>query len=93
MAQRDKNGETASERIARKFLAGEEVNECNTYTIKIVNGTNLILYNSRIAWLNDARDYLHIYDDHQFSGSRLTKERKHAIITQAKRMGKIVEES
>ncbi len=79
MAQRDKNGETASERIARKFLSGEGVNECNTTTTTEGRKIHLQLYYSRIATFDLKKRTVFIYNNHQFSGSRLSNERKQAI--------------
>ena len=86
MAMRDKNGENANERIARKFLRGERVNECNTKSIDQARGTrSLRLCNAEIAFI--AAGILFINDYHQFSDSRLTKGRKQALRMQAKSLG------
>lgn len=88
MAQRDKNGENASERIARKFLDGQTINECNTVSTNdsIEGIVNLLLYNSLIARYCKETKKLLINNDHQFSGSRLTKERKHALEIEANKL-------
>jgi len=86
MAMRDKNGENASERIARKFLSGEHVNECNTKSIIYARSIRALrLYNAEIAFI--AVGVLFINDYHQFSDSKLTKEHKQALREQAKKLG------
>jgi len=83
MAQRDKNGETASQRIARKtFEQGmkawfKDANTQNRYG-------NIYLYGTKIAeYRVDSVKYLFIVKNHDFVGSRLTKERKQALINEA----------
>jgi len=91
MAQRDKNGENASERVARKFLNGEAFTDCNTTSTPACLGHNLSLYGTQIAWINGAKTLVRILGDHAFDDSRLTKERKRAIVFLAGRKGIKVE--
>lgn len=102
MNQRDKNGETASERIARKVFEGEGVSECNTVTVYKPSSkagcfhVNIILYGTPIARLflntEDKPETLRILRNELHLDTRLTRSRKQALRNEAVRRGvKVVE--
>lgn len=99
MAQRDRNRENASERIARKVFERKQVNECNTRTIRnslpLYISTDILLYGAKIAELYEEGSTgmckLYIYIGHTQSGTRLTKDRKQALINEARRRNVPVE--
>jgi len=88
MNMRDKNGETASERVARKFLSGELYGktDCNT-ELEIGHGGRvyMTLYGTRIAWAVSGR--VHIMSGFAMSGTALTKSRQRALESAAMAQG------
>lgn len=87
MAMRDKNGENADERTARKFFDGTlDRVDCNCVQLDTEHTRTFVLHSTWIATLSQTG--LRIRgEDHAFSGSRLTKSRKHALKLEAKRRG------
>ena len=91
MTQRDKNGDTASERVAKKFLSGELYGkkDANT-TMEVANGGRLymLFYGTRIA--RAVSGAVHILSGFEHSGTKTTKERQHALVVEAQRQGMVV---
>lgn len=90
MAQRDKNNETASERIARKFMTNQLTSkDCNTRSL----GHVLYLYKTALANVNHAKRTLRIF---QFNVLRhdtmLTKSRVNALRLYARKIGYAIED-
>lgn len=88
MYMRDKNGETASERVARKFLSGELYGktDCNTeLEIDHRGRIYMTLYGTRIAWAVSGR--VHIMSGFPMSDTALTKARQRALERMARAQG------
>jgi hypothetical protein len=94
MYMRDKNGEHASQRIARKVFDREQVKECNTRTIRnglpLYISTDILLHNTKIAEVwecgKTGKRKLYVMNGHQFDGTRLTKARKHELVKRANKL-------
>jgi hypothetical protein len=87
MYMRDKNGEHASERVARKFLDGDFTRpDCHTAT-EVADGGRvyMTLYGTRIAYM--VSGVVYILSGFPFSGSALTKARQAALANRALRLG------
>lgn len=93
MNMRDKNGETASERCARKFLNGTLYGQrdCNTEMLVADGGrVYMTLYGTKIAYRVDNKVYL--LSNFSNSGTMLTKSRQRALERAALNAGLTVEE-
>jgi hypothetical protein len=91
MAQRDKNGETASERVARRFLDGDLYGKRDANCeLEIANGGRiyLTLYGTRIAYA--VSGVVYILTGFKHSGTKLTKDRQKAVMDLALKRGMTV---
>lgn len=89
MNMKDKNGETASQRIARKFLTQTLTRkDCNTSQLNNV----LTLYRTPIARLSPSENTVYILSNNATAyPTRLTASRIHAIALYARKLGMHVE--
>jgi len=94
MYMRDKNGEHASQRVARKFFNGDLLGkvDCNT-SCEIDDGGRIYmtLYGTRIAYAVSGRLYL--LSGFAQSGSALTKARQRALVARAHELGLTVKDN
>lgn len=87
MNMRDKNGETASERIARKAFEGHCFTDCNTTVEPEADSESVAvrLYGTKIASIGG--QYIAFRLAHPCDGTMLTKSRKRALEREALRRG------
>ena len=91
MAMRDKNNETASQRVARKFFEFSlDRKDCNTIARRdeIEHGVfDCLLYGTTIATLSKNSKMLYVEKSCSNNMTKLTKDRQHALELEAKKRG------